>query len=145
MEFIEIEWQSELYQQEIELRDRILRAPLGLTFDQQDLQAEADQLHFGIVQRQRLIACAVIVPLSAGSVKLRQMAVTSGRQRAGVGTRLIGQIEATLAGRGIERIELNARDIAVGFYQRLGYAKQGDPFTEVSIPHWKMIKSLAEQ
>lgn len=143
MEFIEIEWQSERYEQEIELRDRLLRAPLGLSFSDEQLQAEAGELHFGIVDQQRLIACAVIVPLSEGHVKLRQMVVDTDHQKTGIGTRLIGQIEAELTGRGIEQIELNARDIATGFYERLGYQKQGEEFIEVSIPHWKMVKSIA--
>jgi predicted GNAT family N-acyltransferase len=150
MEFVEIEWQSELYRQEIELRDRMLRAPLGLVFSEEDVQAEAKELHFGIIDgnidgnidQQRLIACAVIVPLSDRDVKLRQMVVTAAQQRTGIGTRLIGQIEATLAERGIQQIELNARDIAIGFYERLGYAKQGEAFIEVSIPHWKMTESI---
>lgn len=142
MEFVEIPWQSELYRQEIELRDKLLRAPLGLSFSEEQLQAEADQWHFGMLDQQRLIACAVIVPLSEQHVKLRQMAVANAQQRSGIGTQLIAQIEATLAQRGIEQIELHAREIAVGFYERLGYAKQGDSFIEVSIPHWKMTKSI---
>lgn len=145
MQFIEIEWQSELYDQEIELRLELLRTPLGLTFSAADLQAEAHELHFGIVDQQRLIACAVVVPQSETNGKLRQMVVRNAFQRSGVGTELIRQIERVLAARGFRSIELNARDIAIGFYERLGYEKVGDEFIEVSIPHWKMTKSIGAQ
>ena len=33
---------------EVELRDRMLRMPLGLEFSAQELHAERDELHFGI-------------------------------------------------------------------------------------------------
>ena len=64
MQFTEIQWQSELYDQEIELRLELLRAPLGLTFSAEQLQAESGELHFGILDQGRLVACVVIVPLS---------------------------------------------------------------------------------
>ena len=142
MQFIQIEWQSELYQHEIELRNRLLRAPLGLIFSEEDLKAESSQLHFGILEGQSLIACAVIVPLSASDAKLRQMAVETSHQGRGIGTKLIRDIESALARRQYRLIELNARDVAVAFYEKLGYRKQGSSFIEVTIPHWKMTKTI---
>ena len=37
---------------------------------------------------------------------------------------------------------LHARQVAVPFYERLGYSIVGEPFEEVSIPHFKMEKGL---
>lgn len=143
MQFVEISIQSPRYKQEIELRDRTLRAPLGLVFTQEDLQAEVDHLHYGIVDGDALVACAVVVPLSTTEAKLRQMAVTEAHQRQGIGSTLVRSIEAELVALGFRHIQLNARDIAVGFYTSLGYAKEGAEFIEVSIPHRKMVKSIA--
>ena len=50
--------------------------------------------------------------------------------------------EKDLINRGYRSLELNARDIAVGFYERLGYKIQGERFVEVSIDHYKMTKTL---
>ncbi len=144
MEFIEIKWQDERYGEEIELRDRLLRAPLGLTFSKEQFAEEASHFHFGILDQERLVACAVIVPLAAKLAKLRQMVVAETHQRRGVGSKLVQCIEATLIEREIETIELHARDTAIGFYERLGYEKEGEPFTEVSIPHWKMSKRIGD-
>lgn len=142
MQFIEIRWHSDQYLEELELRDQLLRAPLGLSFSDDQLAAESSQLHFGILDQRRLVACAVIVPVSEELAKLRQMVVAKSHQRQGVGSTLVQSIEATLAERGFKRIQLHARDTAVGFYQRLGYEKEGEPFIEVTIEHWKMSKKI---
>ena len=143
MEFVEIDWNSNLYILEIELRDRLLRAPLGLTFSLEELEAESADLHFALVDQEQVRACAVIVPLSSDLAKLRQMAVHENYQRQGLGSSLIRQIESALQQRGCQNIELNAREEAVSFYQRLGYQTAGDRFMEVGIGHWKMRRQLA--
>ena len=144
MDFLEIEWNSNLYRQEIELRDRLLRAPLGLTFTSEELEEESAEFHFVLVENGEVCACAVIVPVCNDEVKLRQMAVTEHRQRQGLGTNLIRQIESTLVKRGIQKIQLNAREKAIPFYQRLGYQTAGDPFIEVGITHWQMYHHLLD-
>ena len=142
MQFTEIEWQSDLYDQEIQLRLELLRIPLRLTFSDQQLQEESSDLHFGMLDGGQVVACAVIVPLSHSAAKLRQMAVATTHQKQGIGTRLVKSIESTLRDRQFQEIELHARDVALGFYERLGYRKQGSQFIEVGIPHWRMTKSL---
>ena len=142
MEFVEIEWNSKLYTLEIELRDRLLRAPLGLTFSSEELKAESTELHFALVDQDQVRACAVIVPLSRNLAKLRQMAVHEDYQRQGLGSMLIHSIESVLKQRGFQKIELNAREEAVTFYERLGYHAAGDRFMEVGIGHWKMHRQL---
>ena len=143
MKFVEISWQSEWYRQELQLRDRLLRAPLGLAFDATELDAEQHQLHFGIIDDQsKLIACVVAVALSPSQAKIRQMVVDLPYQRQGTGTLLLKKTELELADRGFRSIELNARDLATEFYEKLGYRVEGEPFIEVKIPHFKMSKRL---
>ncbi len=143
MQFTEIRWRSVLYEQEIELRLELLRVPLGLTFSAEELQAESAELHFGMLDQSRLIACAVIVPRSDALAKLRQMAVATEYQRQGVGASLVRNIESALHDRRFKAIELHAREHAAGFYENLGYRKHGPQFIEVSLPHWKMTKSIS--
>jgi predicted GNAT family N-acyltransferase len=143
MKFVEITWRSEFFRQELQLRDRLLRAPLGLAFDAAELDAEQHQLHFGILDGQSiLIACVVAVPLDPSQAKIRQMVVDEPYQRQGIGTSLLEKTEAELAQRGFQSIELNARDLATAFYEKLGYRVAGEPFIEVTIPHQTMIKQL---
>ena len=43
---------------------------------------------------------------------------------------------------GFQEMVLHARETAVPFYEMLSYNKVGDCFTEVTIPHWGMVKAL---
>ena len=45
-------------------------------------------------------------------------------------------------GPGREKLIMHARKTALGFYGKLGYSVSGDEFTEVTIPHFVMEKSL---
>jgi len=142
MEFVQILWQSERYDEEIALRERLLRKPLGLSLSHEQLDEEVSQLHFGMVESEVLIACVVVVPLSDRHVKLRQMAVDESLQRKRVGSRLVTEVEAYLREQGFESIELNAREPVIGFYESLGYHTEGERFVEVTIAHQKMTKRL---
>ncbi|HBL42576.1 GNAT family N-acetyltransferase [Gimesia sp.] len=141
-QFIEISFLSENYDQACQLRNEILRQPLGLDLREEDLSAEADYFHFGILEGSRVIACGLAIPVSAVKAKIRQMAVAGAFQNQGIGKKLLYNIEASLQQRGFELLELDARATAVGFYQKLGYEKVGEEFQSVSIPHQRMRKSL---
>lgn len=139
----EIAFGTDDYRAACGLRQRVLRAPLGLALAAADVAADAGQLHVGLYDDEgRLVACVSAVILSSVRVKLRQMAVEPGLQRAGHGTRLLAETERRLAVRGVAEIVLHARLTAVGFYERLGYAAEGETFTEVTIPHVVMRKAI---
>lgn len=144
MIFLEIAYGSEAFHQECELRHRVLRVPLGLSLYHEDLSQERDQTHFGLFDGGTLVACVIAVTLSPTTAKIRQMAVIGESQRLGCGRRIIANLEAHLARRGIVHLSMHARLTAVGFYQKLGYARTGPEFIEVGIPHVRMEKHLAQ-
>ena len=88
------------------------------------------------------MACVVIKPLGDGLAKLRQMAVAEGRRGQGRGRELVESVEAALRDRGVRRVRMDARKIARGFYEKLGYTVEGDEFIQVTIPHFRMVKDL---
>ncbi|QDT14916.1 GNAT family N-acetyltransferase [Alienimonas californiensis] len=143
--FREIPFGSAEYRQEYELRDEVLRRPLGHRLADDDLSGEAEQLHFGLFDAESLLACVVAVPLAPGDVKLRQMAVRPDAHGQGLGRRLMEAVEQELTGRGVSRVTLHARATAVGFYEKLGYRRVGEEFVEVTIPHFKMQKDLTRK
>ena len=55
---------------------------------------------------------------------------------------MLSEVEKVLAGESVSVIELHARETALGFYERLGFARVGEEFLEVNIPHWKMRKRI---
>jgi len=127
----------------VDLRDSILRRPLGLQFSAEELDAEKDSHHVVCYRGDRLVGCLVLRPLESGDVRMRQVAVVPELQRQGIGKALITYSEALARQNGYRRMILHARDTAVGLYEKLGYSRLGDQFEEVTIPHWKMEKSLA--
>ena len=142
MKVEEVQWGLRGYLQTVDLRKRVLRAPLGIEWTEEEKGWEPEERHFALWDGDALVACVVIRPLEGGAVKLRQMAVEPPRQVCGAGRRLLEGVEEQLRVEGVSRIELNARDTAAGFYRKLGYRKVGGEFVEVTIPHWKMVKRL---
>ena len=132
---------SKDYGQVLELRRIILREPLGLDWSEADLEHEAEEWHFGAWEGDQLAGCVAMRWLDGGRVKLRQMAVAEDWQGQGVGQRLVEEVLRVMAGEGAEEVELHSREEAVGFYQRFGFRREGEPFEEVGIRHWRMAKA----
>jgi N-acetylglutamate synthase-like GNAT family acetyltransferase len=132
------------YAQEKDLRNRVLRLPLGLELSAADTAGEDRQVHLAAMdERGRVIGCVLMAP-AGGSARIRQMAVAEACRRRGIGTELMRRMEATARGMGIRRLTMHARLSALGFYERLGYRTVSEVFTEVTIPHREMEKALDE-
>jgi predicted GNAT family N-acyltransferase len=133
---------SKEYQQMVKLRDDILRRPLGITFDPNELEQEKKNLMIGAFEDGNILGCAMLVEESPDVVKLRQMAVLNALQGKGIGRALMQFAENLARDHGYRIITMHARKNAVGFYEKMGYKVKGAEFTEVSIPHYEMEKPL---
>lgn len=95
---------------------------------------------------ERVVGCVVFHPEGDGrgpnTGRLLQMAVDTSVQGTGVGRRLVETLEERLRQEGYREVTLHARDVAFGFYERLGYDFYGEPYSEVGIPHRNMRKAL---
>ena len=141
VELISIEYSTPLYKSALELRNEILRKPLGRSLDLVDLDGESEQQHFGILSHENtLIACVSAKEISSKHQKLRQMAVAEKFQGQGVGAELVSRVERELIAQGVQEISLHARESAIKFYEKLGYNCIGELFDEVGISHIKMHK-----
>ncbi|MBI3130479.1 MAG: GNAT family N-acetyltransferase [Acidobacteria bacterium] len=142
MELRWIPFGSPEYREVVELRRRVLRIPLGLDFTPEQLAGEGQDLHLTATEDGNLSGCLMLSDHGGGVVQMRQVCVEPNQQGTGVGAALVRESEAEARRRGYRRMMLHARDIAVGFYERLGYERVGEPFVEVSIPHQEMAKAL---
>lgn len=140
MELRELEFGSEGYRRTLDLRRRILREPLGVEWTDDERQAEPVDRHFALLEDGAPLACVVARELGGGRIKFRQMAVEPERQKCGLGRALLEGVEQQLAREGAAQFELNARETAREFYEKLGYRTVGERFLEVGIPHWRMEK-----
>lgn len=126
----------------IALRTRVLRAPLGLEYTPEQLAAEADQMRLAASVDGKIAACIMLSRMDDTTVKFRQMAVDPHHQGTGLGMTLLHYAESVARNQFYKNVELHAREAAIGFYERAGYIVTGEPFTEVTIPHRKMVKHL---
>ncbi|MBO0356977.1 GNAT family N-acetyltransferase [Hymenobacter sp. BT186] len=80
-----------------------------------------------------------------GRGQIRFMAVAPAWQGHGIGRELLGYLEEVATQLGYAEIVLHARQAAVPFYVRLGYAIVAPSHTLFgSIPHFLMSKELAQ-
>jgi len=134
---------SPAYDETVRLRDKLLRKPHQLEFTPAELAIEYDSYHLACYNSLwGLLACMVLKPTDANVLKMRQVAVEDWCQGRGVGTFLVNYSEVFARHLGIEQFFLHAREKAIPFYERLGYKKVGERFTEVTIPHYRMEKWL---
>lgn len=137
-----VDHNSPEYWATIELRRRILRKPLGLDFDPDDLAKESADFHVAAFETPNLVGCLVLSPIDSDRIKMRQVAVDAEAQGTGIGSHMVAFSESLARTHGYKEMVLNARDTAVPFYLKLDYEIVGEPFEEVTIPHRKMVKIL---
>ena len=127
----------------VALRHEVLRLPLGLAFTVEQLMSEKDSHHLAAFDEEgRILGCLMLTPRGDGEVQMRQVAVKPSMQGTGLGRALVEASERKAKELGFPRVMLHARDKAIGFYERLGYAREGDLFMEVGIVHQRMAKLL---
>jgi ribosomal protein S18 acetylase RimI-like enzyme len=133
---------SREYQQMVQLRNDILRRPLGLSFTPEELEKEKEEILIGAFEEEKMLGCCMLVTEEPASVRLRQMAVLNNLQGKGIGRALMQFAENIARDRGFKKITMHARKTAIGFYEKLGYKPIGEQFEEVTIPHFIMEKML---
>jgi predicted GNAT family N-acyltransferase len=143
MTILNIEFATPEYDETVQLRDKILRRPLGLAFSEEQLAEEYADFHLAAYTNDWILrGCLVLTPKDGKTLKMRQVAVDEAVQKTGIGQQLVAASEVLGRIRGFDIMELNARETAVPFYQKLNYSIVGERFEEVGIPHFKMTKKL---
>jgi GNAT superfamily N-acetyltransferase len=133
-----------------DLRRRVLRTgtpSTAVSFPYDDLPGV---VHLGGLLDDRLVVIATLLPRSTPwrpeqrAVQLRGMAVEPALQGSGVGRRLLDAAVERLRAEGTTVLWANARDSALGFYERLGMHVLGDGFVsgETALPHHVVVLDL---
>lgn len=71
-----------------------------------------------------------------------RVAVLAEWRGKGVGCAIMRQLMDAARSRGMAKVELAAQTHAVGFYERLGFQVEGQPFQEAGIEHVSMVARL---
>ncbi len=85
------------YAAALQLREAVLRLPLGLQFSAALSRRRSHLLPTAPFDGPQLIAVLLLQPLDASTVQMRQVAVNPAQQRGGIGTRLIAFAETLRA------------------------------------------------
>ncbi len=133
---------SPKYQQVWDLREAMLRTPLGLSLKNEDLSRDNINTVFIAELDEKVVGCVLMEPKNAETVQLRAMAVYNEQQGKGVGRLLVQALEQHAARSGYKKIILHARKVVLGFYKSMDYQQVGEEFVEVGIPHYHMEKAL---
>ncbi len=126
-----------------QLREDVLRRPLGMSLKNEDLGMDAEDIIFIAKHDGKVIACLMLHHIGGPIMKLRQMAVAETWQGKNIGRLLVTEAEKYCALNGFTTIILHARQVVCGFYESLDYYITSSVFTEVGIPHLIMKKELS--
>lgn len=137
-----VDWGTPKYKSGLELRDRVLRKPLGLNIFDDNLQGEINDCHICASIDSMTIGILILKRINETTSQMKQVAVDESVRGQNVGRKMVTFAEQIAKDSGNNTIVLNARDTAIPFYEKLDYLKMGDKFMEVGIPHIKMLKNL---
>lgn len=119
-----------------------MRKPLEMTLTPEELADDVTRQHFCAISHGVVLGTVSLKPLDEATLQLKQMAVAEHRRGERIGARLLAHAENWGLDAGFSLMVLHAPIGAEGFYARLGYATEGEPFMETTLLHIKMSKGL---
>jgi len=138
----QIDHSTKEYRQMVDLRNEILRKPLGLSLKKEELEKEKDDILIGAFEEDKMLGCCLLTRVDDNRVRLRQMAVQNNLQGKGIGASMLNFAENIARDAGYKNVVMHARKTALHFYEKLGYKITSDEFEEITIPHYLMEKKL---
>ena len=107
----------------------------ALEFDGSD----KDNIHFLIYEGETAIGTIRYAMSGEGSVHISRFAILAPYRNRGYGKAALQHLMAMLQAKACPlAFTLHAQSRAVGFYEKLGFKKEGDEFAEANIPHFHM-------
>ena len=111
-----------------ELRWRILCQPWGQPRGSERDSMDDSAVHLLLLDSARKpLACGRLHFNTPDEAQVRFMAVDENGRGRGYGRRLLEGLKVEAAGRGAQKLVLNARDNVTEFYSKYGYAVVGEP------------------
>jgi predicted GNAT family N-acyltransferase len=89
-----------------------------------------------------IVATARLVDKGAGLGKIGRVAVLKEHRGKGVGAALMRSVEAAARAQSFAELILEAQVYAIPFYEKLGYAAEGEVFDDCGIDHRLMRKTI---
>ena len=137
-EIRDITYGSEEYLETLELRNRVMRIPLGLDIHKEDFSHERESAVIGSFDGERLLGVGVMSHKDV--YKGEYLCVDFDLQGSGVGGALLDRMESIAAEQGGKKMHLDARVTAQDFYTHHGYQTVSEVFIMecAPVPHVAM-------
>ena len=97
--------------------------------------------HFGVFLEQKLVSVASLYPDDT-QIRLRKFATLAEYQGQGIGSQLLRHTLEVAKQQQMESYWCDARESAIGFYQRFGLSTEGERFFKSDVAYFKMRKTL---
>jgi predicted GNAT family N-acyltransferase len=133
---------SPLLEAAFELRREVFCVEQGVPAELEIDELDPDAIHLVAILDEKIVGTLRILE-HEGAAKIGRVAVRAAARRAGIGGRLMERAAEIARKRGFDEIVLHAQITVAGFYRRLGYVEEGEPFEEAGIPHIAMRRKLA--
>jgi len=126
------------------LRWKLLRKPWGQPEGSEVDEIENNCYHIMAIDNKQLIIGIARLQFNTEKVaQIRYMAVVAEHERQGVGRLMMHALEQQAKQKNIKTIILDAREPAIGFYEKLGYRITQKTYLLFNeIQHFKMQKKL---
>lgn len=142
IDFQEVAFGGSQYKKLLEIRNEVLRKPIGMVLRPKDTASDGQEYHLAAFNNGNAVGCALLRPLTDDSVQLRQMAILESYRGQNIGTKLVQFAEQFAVKKTFKTIETRARKSAEGFYRKLGYISCPSEFEDEHT--LKMAKFLYE-
>lgn len=132
------------YQSALELRNDLLRKPIGKNIYDEDLTIEKDNDFYGVFLGDQLIGTLSYFEESAGIAHLTAFAVAEKFQGQGLGRGLVKFLIKDLRRKSFKQINVDARATAKTFYQKCGFLVESGPILNkyLAVEDYKMVYLL---
>ncbi|MFQ3277677.1 MAG: thioesterase domain-containing protein [Colwellia sp.] len=132
------------FEQYYQLRWQVLRQPWGQALGSERDSLEQESFHRIIIDKNNQVLAVGRLEKSGQFIgQIRFMAVSEVGQGQGLGQQMMKALEFEAQKLGITDLTLNARENAIGFYQRLGYTLHSFSHQLFDqIKHFSMSKTL---
>ena len=131
------------FKQYYALRYRILRAPWGEPEGSEVGGIENQCFHIMATNNNKVVAVGRLQFNSTDEAQIRYMAVEPVYEGNGIGRTIVNALEQEAINKKVSTVMLDAREPAVGFYQKLGYNIKKKSYVLFNeIQHYRMTKEI---
>lgn len=134
---------SEVYRDSIAIRSEVFIEEQKVDPSLEIDELEDQTLHIVGYEDNNAACTARLLKKEDDSVKVQRVAVLSAYRKQGIGRQLLDFIEDTAKNKlNGSRLILDSQDHAISFYEKKGYAVEGEGFLDAGIPHHFMQKKI---